>query len=117
MISMYKQVIVIRSDLKMSKGKVAAQSAHATVSALDKADKKITSVWKREGQKKIVIKVKGEKELLEIANKAKNLKLPYSVISDAGLTELVPGTLTALAIGPDKEEKINKVTGSLPLLK
>jgi len=114
---MYKQVIVIRSDLKMSRGKVAAQSSHAAISAADKADKKILAAWKKEGQKKIVLKVKSELELLEIKAKCDGLKLPVSLIIDAGLTELTPGTATAIAIGPDKEEKINKVTGSLPLLR
>ncbi len=51
---MYKQVIVIRSDLKMSRGKVAAQSSHAAISAADKADKKILAAWKKEGQKKLL---------------------------------------------------------------
>lgn len=114
---MFKMVIAIRTDIKMSKGKTAAQSAHAAVSVLDEADKKILAKWKSEGQKKIVVKAKNENELLEIANKAKKMKVPFSVISDAGLTEVVPGTLTAIAIGPDDEEKINKITGSLPLLK
>jgi PTH2 family peptidyl-tRNA hydrolase len=110
-------VIVVRSDLKMSRGKLAAQCSHAAVSVLDKANRKILSGWKKEGQKKVVVKVKSENELLELANKSKKLDIPYSIVSDAGLTELIPGTLTALAIGPDKEEKINKITGSLPLLK
>ena len=114
---MYKMVIVIRSDLKMSRGKTAAQASHAAVSVLDSVDKKILGQWKNDGQKKVVVKTKSEQQLLELANKSKKLKIPFSIISDAGLTELVPGTLTALAIGPDDEEKINKVTGSLPLLK
>ncbi len=114
---MFKMVIAVRSDLKMSKGKTAVQCAHAAVSVLDEVDRKILSKWEQEGQKKIVVKAKSENELLELANKAKKLKAPFSVISDAGLTELVPGTLTAIAIGPDNEEKVNKITGSLPLLK
>ena len=114
---MFKMVIAVRSDIKMSKGKTAAQCSHAAVSVLDEADKKILAKWKSEGQKKIVVKAKSENELLELANKAKKLKVPFSVISDAGLTELVPGTLTAIAIGPDSEEKVNKITGSLALLK
>lgn len=113
----YKQVIVIRSDLKMSKGKVAAQASHAAVDASHKADKKILTEWKKEGQKKVILKVKSEAELLALEEKCKKLKLVCSLISDAGRTELEPGTITALGIGPDSEEKINKVTGSLPLMK
>lgn len=114
---MYKQVIVVRSDLKMSKGKTAAQCSHAAVSSLDHTDKKILAAWKREGQKKVVVKAKGETELFELKSKCEKLKLPNSLVVDAGLTELAPGTPTVLAIGPEKEEKINKVTGSLALLK
>lgn len=101
----------------MSKGKTAAQSSHAAVDASHKADKRILAEWKKEGQKKVVLKVKSEKELLELKEKCDKLKIVSSLISDAGRTELEPGTLTALGIGPDSEEKINKITGSLPLLK
>ncbi|HLD38749.1 MAG TPA: peptidyl-tRNA hydrolase Pth2 [archaeon] len=114
---MYKQMIVVRTDLKMSKGKLAAQCSHAAVSVIEKVDKNILSAWKREGQKKVVVKVKGEQELSELKAKCEKLRLPCSLIIDAGLTELKPGTSTVLAIGPAKEEEINKVTGSLALLK
>ena len=114
---MYKQVIVIRSDLKMSKGKVAAQASHAAVDSSHKADKKILAAWKKEGQKKVILKVSSETDLLVLVEKCQKLKINYSLISDAGRTEVEPGTITALGIGPDTEEKINKVTGSLPLLK
>ncbi len=113
----YKQMIVVRADIKMSKGKTAVQCSHAAVSVLDKADKKIISVWKKNGQKKVIVKAKGEKELFELKALCDKLKLPCSLVIDAGLTELAPGTPTALGIGPDKDEKINKVTGSMPLLK
>ncbi len=113
---MYKQVIVVRNDIKMSKGKMAAQSSHAAVDASHKVDKKILDAWKKEGQKKVILKVKSEGELLELAEKCKKMKLVHSLITDAGRTELEPGTITALGIGPDTEEKINKVTGSLKLM-
>lgn len=114
---MYKQVIVIRSDLEMSIGKTAAQCSHAAVSSLDVASKKIISAWKKEGQKKVVVRARNEKELFELKAKCGHHKIPCSLVIDAGLTELIPGTATALAIGPDKEEKVNKISGSLPLLK
>lgn len=114
---MYKQMIVVRTDLKMTKGKLAAQCSHAAVSVIEKVDKKVLSIWKSEGQKKVVVKVKNEEELSTIKAKCEKLKLPCSLIIDAGLTELKPGTCTVLAIGPAKEEEINKVTGSLALLK
>jgi PTH2 family peptidyl-tRNA hydrolase len=114
---MYKQVIVVRTDLKMSKGKLAAQSSHAAVDASHKADKKTLDAWKKEGQKKVVLKVKSEEELLLLKEKCNKLKIACSLIADGGHTELESGTITALGIGPDTEEKINKVTGSLPLMK
>jgi len=114
---MYKQVIAVRTDIKMSKGKLAAQCSHAAVDAAQKADAKIIAAWKKEGQKKVIVKVKSEAELVELKERCKKLKITSSLIADAGRTELVPGTLTALGVGPDTEERVNKVTGSLPLLK
>ncbi|MCX6819053.1 MAG: peptidyl-tRNA hydrolase Pth2 [Candidatus Aenigmarchaeota archaeon] len=113
---MYKQVIVIRSDLKMSKGKTAAQAAHASLSSVGKCNKKMLGAWEKEGQKKVVLSA-DMKQLLQLKEKCKKLGIPFALIIDAGMTELSAGSITALGIGPDKEEKINKVTGSLPLLK
>src|SRR3989338_11499735 len=113
----YKQVIAVRTDLEMSPGKIASQCSHASVSALDSANKKILAAWKKEGQKKVVVQARNEKELFELKAKCGKHKISCSLVIDAGLTDLIPGTATALAIGPEKEEKINKITGSLPLLK
>ena len=114
---MYKQVIVVREDVNMSRGKLAVQCSHASLSAAENADKKILAAWKREGQKKVSLKAKNLEELMQLKRKCNEMKLPCALISDAGLTELQSGTITCLGIGPEKEEKINKVTGSLPLLK
>ena len=114
---MYKQIIVVRSDLKMSKGKLAAQVSHAAVDSAHNVERKIIFAWRKEGQKKVVLKAKNETELIELKEKCEKLKIQCSLITDAGHTELKPGTITALGIGPDDEDKINKVTGSLPLLK
>lgn len=114
---MYKQVIVVRSDLKMSKGKTAAQCAHASLESYRRSDKRIATLWDKEGSKKVVLKAKDLKELLALKEKCDSLRIPNALISDAGLTETKPGTITALGIGPQKDETINKVTGSLPLLK
>lgn len=114
-----KQAIVVRTDLKMSPGKIATQAAHAAVSSalLAKSKKKSWfSKWSSEGQKKIVLKVKSLNELKELKKKASALGIPNELIRDAGFTEVVPGTITALGIGPAPDEKINKVVGSLPLL-
>ena len=112
---MYKQVIVVRG-LRMSRGKLAAQCSHAAVSAALKTDKRILDAWLASGQKKAVLKA-GIGEIRILAEKCKKLGLPYCVVADAGRTELKPGTITCIGIGPGREEKINKVTGSLALLK
>ena len=112
-----KQVIVVRSDLKLSKGKTAAQVAHASVESLLIADKKISEAWLKMGAKKVVLGCKDAKELNLLHKKAKDAGLPHALISDAGLTEIPRGTVTALGIGPEEESKVNKVTGSLPLLR
>lgn len=112
-----KQVIVVRTDIRMSKGKLAAQCCHASVSSVLKSGKKEIKKWESEGQKKVVLKAKNAEHLIELKKKADSYGLKNSLVSDAGLTELTPGTITALGIGPDEEKKIDKITGSLPLLK
>jgi PTH2 family peptidyl-tRNA hydrolase len=115
----YKQVIVFRTDLKMSRGKIAAQAGHAAVSAAEEArrsHKDWFEAWLEEGQCKVVVKVKNEEELLELEKRAKELGLPHALIVDRGLTEVPPGTITCLGIGPAPAEKLDKLTGKLPLL-
>ena len=114
---MIKQVIVIRNDLDLSVGKIAVQTAHASRAAARNAKKEIVKIWEVSGEKKVVLKAKDLDELKTLEEKCKKLKLPYALIRDAGLTEVKKGTITALGIGPDDEKKINKVTGSLPLMK
>lgn len=111
-----KQVILVRTDLKMSSGKIGAQCSHAAVSAADNSDKALVKEWKSEGMMKAVLKVSSEKELLEFWKKAKLAKLATALIRDAGRTEVEPGTITCLGIGPDKDEKIDKITGMLKIL-
>lgn len=111
----YKQVILVRADLKMSKGKMAAQVSHASVDALLKSHKDDIAEWRAEGMKKVVLKVKDEKELLYYKKKADDSGLVCALIVDAGRTELEPGTTTCLGIGPDKTEKIDRITGLLKM--
>ena len=115
----YKQVIVVRVDLKMSKGKVAAQVGHAAVSAAEIARKKHAHWWEswlREGQCKVAVKVRGEEELKLLERQARELGLPHALIQDRGLTELPPNTTTCLGIGPAPSDLVDKITGSLSLL-
>lgn len=114
----YKLVVVIRSDLGMSVGKLSAQVAHAAVTcALEaKARKpKWFSAWYGEGQRKVVLKVDGKEELRSLKEKASRAGLPHALITDAGLTELPPNTTTCLGIGPAPERELDPITGSLPL--
>ena len=110
-------VIVINKDIVMSPGKMAVQVAHAAVDCAFKASRKKHSIvdsWFNDGQKKVVVKAtKDDIEILE--KKAASMGLTVTVIRDAGLTELEPGTLTAMALGPSDEHIIDRVTGQLPL--
>ncbi len=111
-----KLVILVRQDLKLPKGKLAAQVAHAAVEATLKSSGSKVDDWRSEGQKKIVLKVPDEKTMLSYVNKAKTEKLIAAVITDAGKTCIAPGTKTCVGIGPDSEDIIDKVTGKLPML-
>jgi PTH2 family peptidyl-tRNA hydrolase len=115
----YKQVLVIRTDLKMSRGKMAVQTAHAAVSSAEEARKHSPMPWRRwlwEGQKKVAVKVATESDLISLREKAERAGLPTYLVRDRGLTELPPGTVTALGIGPGATKVVDKITGDLPLL-
>ncbi len=125
-----KQVIIIRKDLKMRKGKIAAQASHASLKVFfdrmvfcGNGEMKIVNItpemeaWVKGIFTKICVSVDSEQELLDIYKQAGNAGLPCSLIQDAGLTEFdgVP-TYTAVAIGPAKNEDIDKITSNLKLL-
>jgi PTH2 family peptidyl-tRNA hydrolase len=115
----YKMVIVVRTDIKMSKGKMAAQAGHAAVSASEYARKNRPEwwiPWINEGQCKIAVKVKSEQEINELERKAINAGLPIALIVDRGLTEIPPNTTTCLGIGPAPSNKVDVITGNLSLL-
>ena len=109
----------MRQDLKLPKGKMAAQAAHAAVevSLLTLKNKKdLVPAWRQEGQKKIVLKVKDEKELYKHVQLAKDAGLQTAVITDAGRTVIEPGTVTCAGIGPDSEDAIDAITGDLQMM-
>lgn len=112
----YKQVILVRKDLKLSKGKLAAQVAHAAVECVLKTPRSKLDAWKAEGMKKIVLTIKNLEELHTFIQKANSAGLITALITDAGMTEIPAGTTTCLGIGPDEDEKIDAVTGKLKLL-
>ena len=111
---MLKQVIVVRKDLKLGKGKLASQVAHAAIMAADKS--KLKEKWEREGQKKVVVWCQNSEELFLIYKKVIDNGIAAALVADAGLTQLKAGTKTCLGIGPAPEEKIDQITGNLKLL-
>jgi PTH2 family peptidyl-tRNA hydrolase len=133
-----KQVIIIRKDLHMRMGKIAAQCSHASMKIFfdriidyeDDEDSEVKSTimllgditpemkeWLGGLFTKIVVYVNSEQELLDIYNKSKEENIICSLIKDSGLTEFHEvQTYTCCAIGPDQSEKIDIITGHLPLL-
>ncbi|OTA97149.1 hypothetical protein M434DRAFT_392103 [Hypoxylon sp. CO27-5] len=122
-----KLVLVVRTDLGMTKGKIAAQCSHATLACyktLSRAASRNTSSpearllqrWERRGQAKIAVQVKSEDELLELMAKARSLGITSEVIQDAGRTQIDPGSLTVLGVGPAPKSLVDQVTGGLKLL-
>ncbi len=114
----HKMVLVIRRDLKLSHGKMAVQTCHAAVTcALESKKKgKYFNEWYREGQKKVVLKCDDEDHMDFLKDVARKNGLVAHIITDAGLTEVPPGTRTCLGIGPGPNALVDKVTGELSLL-
>ncbi len=112
----YKQCIVLREDLKLSKGKAAVQAAHASILGYERSPLQDRRKWKEQGQKKVALKVPSLEELYNVRDDAEKLGLPCAIVEDAGLTEIPPGTVTALGIGPARAEEIDKITKQLELL-
>ncbi len=111
-----KQAIIIRTDLKMERGKLVAQGAHASIAALRESNEEDRDMWEAEGMKKIVLKVSSRAELLKIYSTARDAGLPAAIIKDAGLTQVRPNTPTAVGIGPADDTEVDKITGKLKLL-
>lgn len=115
----YKLAVVVREDLGLSRGKVAAQVGHASVACALKAQKGKRTwfrAWIDEGQRKVVLRVDGREALLDLQQDGRALGLTTALITDAGLTEVPPGTQTCVGIGPGPEETVDRVTGQLRLL-
>jgi len=112
-----KLVLVVRADLGMGRGKVAAQAAHAAVAAaLAAIGTAAFRAWLQDGQPKVVLRVAGQDDLLAIADQASAAGLPVQVIRDAGRTQVAAGTPTCCAVGPAEDDRVDAVTGALSLL-
>ncbi len=115
-----KQVIIIRKDLGMGTGKTVAQGSHASLMSyletLSTGHKDVAESWIEAGEKKIVLKVESEETLKKLYEGFRYKKIPCALVTDAGLTELPPGTVTALGVGPWKSGEIDMLTLGLKLL-
>jgi PTH2 family peptidyl-tRNA hydrolase len=113
-----KLVILVRTDLNMTKGKAAAQCCHAVLETYKQATRNYPEMvqrWEDLGQPKITLKVESDAELAELVGKARKAGLAAQAIRDAGRTQLIPGTRTVAAIGPGPAKMIDIITGHLKL--
>ncbi|KAL3653800.1 hypothetical protein CASFOL_003481 [Castilleja foliolosa] len=114
----FKMVLVVRNDLKMGKGKIAAQCSHATLGLykkiLNRAPKSLNR-WEMCGQVKVVVKIESEDDMLVLQERAKSLNIPTHIVIDAGRTQIAPNSRTVMAVlGP--ADLVDDVTGGLKLL-
>jgi len=115
----HKLAIVVRADLGLSRGKLAAQVSHAAVDCALRArryDRKGFRAWYDEGQRKVVVKVSDVARIYALREEARAVGLTTALITDAGLTQVPPGTVTCLGLGPAEEAVLDRLTGELKLL-
>ncbi len=113
-----KQVIVVRKDLKLTKGKMSAQVAHAAVESYKMArdiHPRVAAEWQRTGSKKVVVYAETKADLLRLMDRIPTA-IPMKPIIDAGHTHLEPGTMTCLGLGPYYDDELDKYTGDLKLV-
>jgi PTH2 family peptidyl-tRNA hydrolase len=113
-----KQALIVRSDLSMTPGKLAAQVAHASQFAAERArGSSAHTIWRAGSSTKVVLEVADEAALLALRDDAEVAGLPHALVTDEGRTEVPTGTVTALGVGPDWSEAVDTVTGDLELLR
>lgn len=118
-----KMILVVRTDLKMGKGKICAQCAHAAVDGYRRIiqgsnvlHQKWLSQWEDIAEAKVAVKVQSEADLIQLQMKAMIADVPNALIIDAGRTQVEPGTKTVLSLGPAPCSVLDKITGKLKLL-
>lgn len=115
-----QMIFCVRNDLKMGKGKIAAQVGHAVLGLykqnLNDKNSTMLEKWEATGQAKIVVKINSEKEMYNIFVKAQQMGISTHIVQDAGKTQIESGSNTVIAIGPDFKNRLNQVTGHLKLM-
>ena len=111
-----KQAMVVRTDLKMRKGKIAAQCCHGSIGAYKKSPADKIRKWENEAYAKVVLKVQTKEELIELKKLADEKGIANYLVVDAGRTQIPTSSITVLALGPDEDKIIDEVTGDLKLL-
>lgn len=112
-------MIAVRTDLKMGRGKIAVQAAHAAILAAEEAriqKPQWYRAWIESGMAKIAVKVASLDELKKLEREARENDLPVATVEDRGLTQVPPGAITCVAIGPAPASKVDPITGKLKLL-
>ena len=114
-----KMVILVNMRLKMKCGKIASQCCHASNNAIHRMkfkDRNIFNIWNNTGQKTIIVKANDEEHFLEIKEKLDKKNIQNTIIKDMGLTQIEPGSITTMAVGPYFENEIDEIIGDLKLL-
>ncbi len=112
---MYKCILLIRNDIKMSKGKVIAQCGHAIVNMMNDINKKTKKEWMNQGEKIVSVKAPTIDDIYQIQDICKKNKIYSYIVRDAGKTQVNPDTETVCIIGPEKEDILNQFTNHLKL--
>jgi peptidyl-tRNA hydrolase len=112
-----KQAIVVNEALKLPRGKLAAQVAHASVGAFLEASLTAQQCWLEAGMPKVVLQCDSDSTLFDLEKLANESGLPAMLIRDAGHTVVEAGTITCLGIGPAEIEAIDRLTGAMKLVK
>ncbi len=112
-----KQIIIVNESLKLPRGKLAAQVAHAALAAFLEASDEARRLWLADGMPKVVLKGETADEIVRFEEAAKRRGIPAYLVTDAGRTVLPAGTITCVGLGPASEEELDQLTGELKLVR
>src|SRR5580698_574587 len=112
-----KQVIVVNEALRLPRGKLASQVAHAAIASFLRASTQSQRSWLSAGMRKVVLSGESAEQLADLSNRAREAGIPSELIRDAGLTVVEVGTVTCLGLGPATDLELDAITGILHLVK